>query len=154
MAKGRVVLTKAQVLEGLGLGLNGDGPARAAAHGLDPTKIDEAIAAVDQEAILSETEARFTWEVWDQESPIFGRSAEEVKARLLERGDWPKGGEIFVGYVDGEARILQPHAPGPGLVAMTRSNVEAHARRYLRDDLARFEAAEEIVRRVRDRLLS
>ena len=108
-------------------------------------EIDAALAQVDQQAIFNQERSRFRVEVWDKVTPINGMPAEKI----LAREDVPDDGEIYLLYVDGVLRFLQPHNPfQAGIVPMTAENVMQVANQHV-DQLA-WQAADE---KIFDRLL-
>lgn len=108
-------------------------------------EIDAALAQVDQQAIFNQERSRFRVEVWDKVTPINGMPAEKI----LAREDVPDDGEIYLLYVDGVLRFLQPHNPfEAGIVPMTAENVMQVANQHV-DQLA-WQAADE---KIFDRLL-
>ena len=67
-------------------------------------KIQQIIDAIDQEAIYRQEESRYTFGVWDHQSPINGVPADVVRARH-QMGD--QDGAYWIA-VDGQVFIFQP----------------------------------------------
>jgi hypothetical protein len=104
--------------------------------GLNKTlsEVTSALGSIDQNAIVAQQRARVTYSVWDGVSPINGVAAETI----LARPDVPPGGKIYLLYVDGTLRFLQPFNPfQAGIVALTDETVnqvaEQHADSVARD---------------------
>jgi len=113
-------------------------------------EIDAALAQVDQQAIFNQERSRFRVEVWDKVTPINGMPAEKIVARE----DVPDDGEIYLLYVDGVLRFLQPHNPfEAGIVPMTAENVMQVANQHV-DQLAWQAADEKIFELVLEKLLA
>jgi len=113
-------------------------------------EIDAALAQVDQQAIFNQERSRFRVEVWDKVTPINGMPAEKI----LAREDVPDDGEIYLLYVDGVLRFLQPHNPfQAGIVPMTAENVMQVANQHV-DQLAWQAADEKIFELVLEKLLA
>ena len=114
------------------------------------TEIENALNTIDQNAIFQEERAKFTVEIWDKVSPINGIPAEKI----IARDDVPDDGEIYLVYVDGQLRFLQPHDPfQAGIVAMTKETVEQIANQHV-DQLAWQSADERIFNMVLEKLLA
>ncbi len=114
------------------------------------TEIDSALSQVDQQAIFEEQRARFRIEVWDRFSPINGVPAEKI----IARDDVPDDGEVYLIYIDGQLRYLQPHDPfQAGIVAMNKDNVHQIASQHI-DQLAWQEADQKIFEMVIEKLLT
>lgn len=114
------------------------------------TEIDAALAQVDQQAIFDQERSRFRIEIWDKVTPINGVPAEKI----IAREDVPDDGEIYLLYVDGQLRYLQPHDPfQAGIVPMTKENVLEIANRHV-DQLAWQVADEKIFEAVLEKLLA
>lgn len=113
-------------------------------------EIDAALAQVDQQAIFNQERSRFRVEVWDKVTPINGIPAEKI----LAREDVPDDGEIYLLYVDGVLRFLQPHNPfQAGIVPMTAENVMQVANQHV-DQLAWQAADEKIFEMVLEKLMA
>jgi len=113
-------------------------------------EIDAALAQVDQQAIFNQERSRFRVEVWDKVTPINGIPAEKI----LAREDVPDDGEIYLLYVDGVLRFLQPHHPfQAGIVPMTAENVMQVANQHV-DQLAWQAADEKIFEMVLEKLMA
>lgn len=113
------------------------------------SEIDSVLCSIDQSAILSQERSRIEIQTWDKMSPINGVPAQKI----LERGDAPDGGEIYLLYIDGRLRYIQPHDPfQSGLVALTTETVnsiaEAHA-----NEIATSMADEKVFEMVLEQLL-
>lgn len=114
------------------------------------TKIEAALSQVDQQAVFDQERRRFKIEVWDKVSPINGVPAEKI----LTREDMLSSGEIYLIYIDGQLRYLQPHEPfQAGIVPMTKDNVLQIANQHV-DQLAWQAADEKIFEMVLEKLLA
>ncbi len=112
-------------------------------------EIDAALAQVDQQAIFNQERSRFRVEVWNKVTPINGVPAEKI----IAREDVPDDGEIYLLYVDGQLRYLQPHDPfRAGIVPMTAENVMQVANQHV-DQLTWQVADEKILEMVLEKLL-
>jgi len=113
-------------------------------------EIDAALAQIDQQAIFEQERTRFKVEVWDKVTPINGVPAEKIVARE----DVPDDGAVYLLYVDGQLRYLQPHDPfQAGIVPMTKDNVLQIANQHV-DQLAWQAADEKIFETVLEKLLA
>lgn len=113
------------------------------------TEINAALAQVDQQAIFNQERNRFKIEVWDKVTPINGVPAEKI----IAREDILDNGEIYLLYVDGQLRYLQPHDPfQAGIVPMTAENVVQIANQHA-DQLAWQATDEKIFEMVLEKLL-
>ena len=112
-------------------------------------EMDTALAAVDQDAIINEEDARFTTEIWDGVSPINGVSASQI---MRSRKDIPQGGKVYL-VKDGERVVIfQPHDPDvAGHVAMDDVSVALKAA-DTRQSHANDCACDRILRAVADEL--
>jgi len=114
------------------------------------TEIDAALAQIDQQAIFEQERTRFKVEVWDKVTPINGVPAEKI----IAREDVPDDGEIYLLYVDGQLRYLQPHNPfQAGIVPVTKDNVLQIANQHV-DQLAWQAVDEKIFEMVLEKLLA
>lgn len=90
--------------------------------------VQEALAAVDRVALKQAERARYRIEIWDEVSPLAGQPPEYWR----NRGDWPEGGKVYLIYVDGNLRIVQPHDPlSAGFVPMDEATALARAEEYV-----------------------
>lgn len=113
------------------------------------SEIDTALAQVDQQAIFNQERSRFRIEIWDKVTHINGVPAEKI----IARDDVPDDGEIYLIYVNGQLRFLQPHDPfQAGIVPMTKNNVMTIASQHA-DQLAWQVADEKILEMVLEKLL-
>lgn len=113
------------------------------------TEINAALAQVDQQAIFNQERNRFKIEVWDKVTSINGVPAEKI----IAREDILDNGEIYLLYVDGQLRYLQPHDPfQAGIVPMTAENVVQIANQHA-DQLAWQATDEKIFEMVLEKLL-
>jgi hypothetical protein len=113
-------------------------------------EIDAALAQIDQQAVFNQEHVRFEVAVWDKVTPINGVPAEKI----ITREDVPDDGEIYLLYVDGQLRFLQPHDPFQGgIVPMTKDNVLRIANQHV-DQLAWQAADEKIFEMVLEKLLA
>lgn len=120
------------------------------------TKLQAALKGIDVDGVRQAHRARMEYEVWDGTSVLHlnGRdwSADELKAHLRTRGDWPEGGRVYLGYMDGQLSILQPHPPiVEGLHAMDDDDVEAWAVNHL-NGIADEHARAEVLQKVQAKL--
>ena len=114
------------------------------------TEIDTALSQVDQQAVFTQERNRFRIEIWDKVTPINGVPAEKI----IARDDVPDDGEVYLIYVDGQLRFLQPHDPfQAGIVPMTKDTVEQIANQHI-DQLAWQVADEKIFNMVLEKLLA
>lgn len=113
------------------------------------SEIDTALAQVDQQAIFNQERSRFRIEIWDKVTHINGVPAEKI----IAHDDVPDDGEIYLIYVNGQLRFLQPHDPfQAGIVPMTKNNVMTIASQHA-DQLAWQVADEKILEMVLEKLL-
>jgi hypothetical protein len=114
------------------------------------SEIEEVLSTIDQNAIFNEQRKRFRIEVWDRQSPINGVPAEKI----IARDDVPDKGEVYLIYVDGALRFLQPHDPfQAGIVPLTPENVMTIANQHV-DQLAWQAADEKVFEQVLEKLLA
>lgn len=92
------------------------------------TDVQAALAAVERTALEQVERARYRIEIWDEVSPLAGQPPEYWR----NRGDWPEGGKVYLIYVDGALRIVQPHDPkSAGFVPMDEVTALARAEEYV-----------------------
>lgn len=90
--------------------------------------VQAALASVDRAALEEAEKARYKIEIWDERSPLAGQPPEYWR----QRGDWPEGGKVYLIYVDGNLRIVQPHDPEQaGFVPMDEATARARAEAYV-----------------------
>lgn len=92
---------------------------------------------VDQEAVEEAVRSSIRYEVWDQESPINGRPAEEVKRRRADLGE-----AAYLIYVDDQLKFFQPTDPVTGTILDQRQvhsaaskHAESLCQQYARDEI-------------------
>ena len=114
------------------------------------TEVETALSQIDQQVVFDQQRVRFKVEVWDKTTPINGVHAEKI----IAREDVPDDGEIYLLYVDGQLRFLQPHDPfQAGIVAMTPESVLEIANKHA-DQLAWQAADEKIFEMVLEKVLA
>lgn len=114
------------------------------------TEVDNALAAIDQDAIYDQQRAGLAAEVWDRVSPINGVPAKHFH----DRGDVPDTGDVYLlrDTTTGAVVIFQPHEPEtagiiPVPVGQGLDRGKAHA-----DNIAAGRAAVEVLARVRAKI--
>lgn len=88
-------------------------------YGYTGTLVDAqtAVASVDRQPLEAAETARYRIEVWDEVSPLAGKTPEWWRTN---RSDWPLGGKVYLIYVDGNLQTVQPHNPlSAGFMPMT-----------------------------------
>lgn len=93
----------------------------------EPRLVSVVFATIDQGPIEEASLERVRYEIWNQESPLNGVAAADIKARA----DYV-GGEVYLLFVDDRLTVIQPVAPGvSGLVPMTLEEACGHAGRQV-----------------------
>lgn len=84
----------------------------------DRTRIEQALAQIDQGTIEAEEDARWKWVKWDRKTPIRTRAVPSgVPAEhFLKRQDTPSEGDIYLlqDAATGLTVVFQPHQPWVG----------------------------------------
>jgi hypothetical protein len=87
--------------------------------------VEEALGAIDQDAIYDAEAARWDVVVWDRVSPINGHPA----AHFLARDDVGDDGDVYLLTYDGRVMVFQPHEPDlPGIVRIPRGKGRVRGR--------------------------
>ena len=90
--------------------------------------IDEALKT-DREEIINSVKDRYTYEIWDNKSPINGISAEDI---INSRGY--KIGKAYLVYIDGDLVFFQDHNPEKsGYEKMTKAEAERFAKQKINE---------------------
>lgn len=94
--------------------------------------VQAAMAAVDRAALEQAERARYHYVIWDEVSPIGGHPANYWREIWARNGEWPEGGKVFLLYIDGHLRLVQPHDPlSSGHVPMDEETARARAQAYI-----------------------
>ena len=90
--------------------------------------IDEALKT-DREEIINSVKDRYTYEIWDNKSPINGISAEDIiNSRTY------KIGKAYLVYIDGDLVFFQDHNPEKsGYEKMTKAEAERFAKQKINE---------------------
>lgn len=95
----------------------------------EPRLVSVVFATIDQGPIEEASLERVRYEIWDQESPLNGVVAADIKARA----DYV-GGEVYLLFVDDRLAVIQPIAPGvSGLTPMTLESACRYAGQQVTD---------------------
>lgn len=90
--------------------------------------IDEALKT-DREEIVNSVKDRYTYEIWDNKSPINGVSAEDI----INSRNY-KIGKAYLVYIDGDLVFFQDHNPEKsGYEKMTKTEAERFAKQKINE---------------------
>lgn len=109
----------------------------------DGAKVSAAAARVDQSAIITEEDARYTAELWDGSSDINGVSPVVVRKKFNIK---PDTACYLVRDTEGKVIVFQPFKPGVGgSQPMTRSEAEDYSQ-DARQNMVNSRATQRIMR--------
>ncbi len=90
--------------------------------------IDEALKT-DREEIINSIKDRYTYEIWDNKSPINGINAEDI----INSRNY-KIGKAYLVYIDGDLVFFQDHNPEKsGYEKMTKAEAERFAKQKINE---------------------
>lgn len=113
-------------------------------------EIDNALAAINQDAVYDTHRAKWTVQVWDRVSPINGVPAQH----FLDRVDVDENGtdDIYLLLQDGKVVGFQPHEPDvEGLVRIPKGQGMAKGGLHA-DNIAADSAAADVLEQVKARI--
>ena len=113
-------------------------------------EIDNALAAINQDAIYDAHRAKWTTQVWDRVSPINGVPAQH----FLDREDVDENGDddIYLLLRDGVVVGFQPHEPEvSGLVRIPKGQGVARGNNHA-DNIAADTAAGDVLEQVKAKI--